>query len=203
MQKEKEKILKLSQVLFLKEGFSHTSMDNIASSLRISKKTIYKHFESKEFLLKISVIDFMKSNNDKMKQMINSDENAVVKAFGLFNFIGMISLNISDHFISDLKNFAPELWKEMDKLRIKFLKENLTKIIEQGKKEGYFIDESSFLIINTFISTIRGIVNPEIILRKNISIEKAFIGSMKILMNGILTSKGKRIFKSLNNGVGK
>ena len=203
MNSEKEKIIKSSQGLFLKKGFAKTSMDDIAQTMQMSKKTIYKFFSSKDILLKQTVITFMELNNQQMQIIINSNENAVVKAYKLFNFIGHIILKVSNQFLLDLKNNNQELWLEIDKLRVKYLKENLKKIIEQGKSEGYFIDESSFIIINSFISTIRGIVNPEIILIKNISVERAFKVSIKILMNGILTSKGKRVFKSLNIGANK
>ena len=203
MNSEKEKIIKSSQGLFLKKGFAKTSMDDIAQTMQMSKKTIYKYFSSKDILLKQTVITFMEFNNQQMQIIINSNENAVVKAYKLFNFIGHIILKVSNQFLFDLKNYNQELWLEIDKLRVKYLKKNLKKIIEQGKSEGYFIDESSFIIINSFISTIRGIVNPEIILIKNISVERAFKVSIKILMNGILTSKGKRVFKSLNIGANK
>lgn len=200
---EKEKIVISSRELFLKKGFSHTSMDEIARNLKISKKTIYKFFPSKKILLQETVVNFMETNNQLVQTIVSSNDNAVEKAYKLFNFIGVVLMNISENFISDLKNYAPNLWREIDKRRIKFLKENLTKIIIQGKEEGYFINESTSLIINTFISAIRGIVNPEIILRKNFSVEKTFKGSIKILMNGILTLKGKKVFKSLNIGANK
>ncbi len=200
MNPEKEKIIKSAQTLFLKKGFSKTSMDDIARNLKMSKKTLYKYFPSKEILLKETVLSFMKTNNQIMKTIIDEKDNAVVKAYKLFNFIGQIILKISNSFLFDLKNYNQDLWVVIDKLRMKYLKENLKKIIEQGKKEGYFIDESSFIIINSFTSTIRGIVNPEIVLVKNISVERAFSVSVKILMNGILTSKGKRVFESLNIG---
>ena len=203
MNSEKEKIIKSAQALFLKQGFAKTSMDDIAQTLQMSKKTIYKFFPSKNVLLEQTVIVFMELNNQQMQTIINSNENAVVKAYKLFNFIGHIILQVSNRFLLDLQNYNQDLWKLIDKLRMKYLKENLKKIIEQGKREGYFIDESSFIIINSFISTIRGIVNPEIMLVKNISVERAFSVSVKILMNGILTSKGKRVFKSLNIGANK
>lgn len=200
MKNEKEKIIISSVDLFIKKGFSKTSMDDIAQSLKMSKKTLYKYFTSKETLLEETVFNFIETNHQQIQKIINLNDNAVAKAYNLFNFLGMVLMNISENFLSDLKNYFPDLWKDIDRLRSKLLKENLTKIIDQGKAEGYFIEESTFLIINTFISVIRGNVNPNIVLQKNTSIEDSFKGSIKILMQGILTSKGKKVFKSLNIG---
>jgi len=197
---EKEKIIISSIDLFVKKGFSKTSMDDIAQSLKMSKKTLYKHFNSKDILLKQSVLHFMDVNNNKMQMIIDSNDNAVVKAYNLFNFISNVLLNLSENFLMDIKIREPNLWKVIDKLRTKYMIQNLTGIIDQGKRESYFIEESTSLIINTFISVIRGNVNPKIALQKSISIERSFKESIKILMNGILTTKGKKIFKSLNIG---
>ena len=48
---EKTRILKYCSDLFLKEGFYKISMDSISIGLRISKKTLYKHFKSKDELV--------------------------------------------------------------------------------------------------------------------------------------------------------
>lgn len=46
-----ERILEFTWFAFNQRGFRKTSMDMVARELRISKKTIYKHFSSKEQLL--------------------------------------------------------------------------------------------------------------------------------------------------------
>ena len=46
-EQERERILNYSINKFHAEGFYKTSMDEIARDLQISKKTIYKYFQSK------------------------------------------------------------------------------------------------------------------------------------------------------------
>ena len=53
----KKKILTKSSELFVKQGVRRTSMDEISSSLSISKRTVYECFRSKEELLKICVLN--------------------------------------------------------------------------------------------------------------------------------------------------
>ena len=57
---EKDKILNYSKDRFFKDGFYKVTMDNIASGMRISKKTIYKYFTSKESLVE-SIVHSVKS----------------------------------------------------------------------------------------------------------------------------------------------
>jgi AcrR family transcriptional regulator len=54
----REKILKKSNELFLNLGFKSVTMDEIASSLGVSKKTIYKYFKNKTELV-AAVTGFM------------------------------------------------------------------------------------------------------------------------------------------------
>jgi hypothetical protein len=75
--------------------------------------------------------------------------------------------------------------------------QNISKIIEQGKKEKYIINHPSLVMINVFISSIRGIINPAFILNSKIPAYKALESTLDILMNGILTPKGKNLLKKL------
>ena len=45
-----EAILKAATTLFLKNGYSNTSMDAIAEAARVTKQTIYAHYKSKDML---------------------------------------------------------------------------------------------------------------------------------------------------------
>ena len=47
----RDKILEKSNELFLNLGFKSVTMDEIASSLGVSKKTIYKYFKNKTELI--------------------------------------------------------------------------------------------------------------------------------------------------------
>ena len=47
----KGKILETAMVMFAKNGIKAVRMDDIASSLNISKRTLYEIFENKEVLL--------------------------------------------------------------------------------------------------------------------------------------------------------
>lgn len=51
----REKILELSFYAFNQKGYKGVSMDLVARELKISKKTIYKHFNSKEEILETAI----------------------------------------------------------------------------------------------------------------------------------------------------
>jgi hypothetical protein len=76
---------------------------------------------------------------------------------------------------------------------------NLMKIIRQGINEGYFIDKSAEIIVTVFVSTVRAVVNPDFIMNNKFSVSTALETTLEILMNGIMTEKGKKIFNILKS----
>jgi hypothetical protein len=197
MSDDKLKILKAASDTFFTRGFYKIPIDDIASSLKMSKKTIYKHFPAKEDLVREVAYLFIKTHSENIAGIITNDYNAVEKLFYIFNYLGNMLINISDKWFSDIQSQAPEIWNEIEVFRSKFMTRNISGIIEQGKKEKYIVNYSSLIMINVFLSSIRGIINPAFITNNKIPAFKALESTLDIIMNGILTPKGKNLLKKL------
>jgi|ERR1035437_487231 AcrR family transcriptional regulator len=197
MSNDKEKILKTASDVFFSRGFYRIPVDDIAVLLKMSKKTIYKHFATKEDLVREVAYLFIKTHSSNISNIINNEFNAVEKLFYIFTYLGNMLININEKWFSDIQAQAPEIWTEIEVFRSKFMTQNISKIIEQGKKEKYVVNYPSLIMINLFISSIRGIINPTFILNSKIPAFKALESILDILMNGILTVKGKNLLKKL------
>jgi AcrR family transcriptional regulator len=197
MEEEKEKIFEYAIDKFLREGFYKTTMDDLASQLRMSKKTIYKYFPSKDELVKEVIFSFLSSRAAQIKAIVDSDENAVSKFFKLVEYLGSMIIKFSDKWIYDIQHYTPALWKEIDKFRTKMMYANLMKIIRQGINEGYFVDKPPEIVVTIFVSSVRGTVNPDFIMNNKFSVVTALDTTLEILMNGIMSDKGKKIFGRL------
>ena len=203
MNEEKQKILDESTKIFMQEGFCKTPMDEIAKTLKISKKTIYKYFDSKEILVKEGVHNFLLQNSGIIQQILDSDLDAVTKAFNLFQHLGKIIISISNRWMEDIRTNYQSLWKEIDEFRTKMMAENISRLINQGKIEGYIVDYPTDIILTFFISSVRGIVNPDFIVQRKLGPESIMKPTISLLMNAILTDSGKELFNKLQPGVRK
>src|ERR1017187_1435205 len=197
MNNDREKILKTASDVFFTRGFYKIPVDDIASLLKMSKKTIYKYFATKEDLVREVAYLFIKTHSSNIANIINSEYNAVEKLFYIFKYLGNMLININEKWFSDIQTQAPEIWTEIEVFRSRFMTQNISKIIEQGKKEKYIVNHPSLIMINVFISSIRGIINPAFITKNKIPAFKALESTLAILMNGILTPKGKNLLKKL------
>ena len=199
MNSEQTKIIDFCKDYFLENGFYKTTMDEIAAHLRMSKKTIYKYYSTKEDLVRETIIKFLEFHKENIGQIINENSNAVTKLNELFNYIGKMIAKINEKFIRDIQTQMPDLWKDIDAFRTKMMTINIGKIIEQGKKEGVFIDKTSAIITGVFISAVRGVINPEFIMANKFSIKMALEETIEIIINGITTEKGKKAFQLLKS----
>jgi hypothetical protein len=142
---------------------------------------------------------FMNRMKSKIVPALNSDKNAIEKLAELINILATASDKVSPKRMDEIRKYFPNLWNEIDSFRTKMMFGNITKVIDQGKKEGLFIDYPTTIIMNILVASIRNIVNPDFILNNNFSIIEAARYAFKIIIGGIVTDKGKKIFNQTIN----
>jgi len=192
---DKEKILQYSRRKFHAEGFYKTSMDEIASDLRVSKKTIYKHFPSKEKLLEEICKDTTCGIGGKLDEIIEGNDDVVIKFVKILNMHSHFTMNISDKWIRDISIHAPKLKENIDEMKNEQINKVMRKLLEQGKKEKLIENYPTPIIIITFNSALMSVTSPEFLFNNKFSIHNAFKLTYEMLLNGILTEKGKEKFK--------
>lgn len=192
---ERDKIFNYTKFLFLKEGFYKITMDNLAAGLKVSKKTIYKYFGSKEVLIEAIVESIKTEVSGKLYDIRKSDENAILKLININRLISAMLIGLSDRWINDLRIHLPALWQEIDDFRTKRLNAAFTSIINEGQKVGLIKSLPAEMIVMIFVSTLKGVINNEFLLNSKFSYKEAIETSLRILFTGILTAKGQKVFQ--------
>lgn len=198
---DQNKIIEQTEDKFFRDGFYKTTMDEIATELRMSKKTIYKFFPSKDDLVMAIANNFMKGMKSKIVPALSSEKNAIEKLEELIKILAKGSEKITIQRMEEIRRYYPNLWDEIDTFRTQMMFGNITKVIDQGKKEGLFIDYPTNIVMNVLVASVRNIVNPEFILNNNFSIIEAARYAFKIIIGGIVTEKGKKIFNKTINKI--
>jgi AcrR family transcriptional regulator len=118
--KIKDSIKRAAQDLFRKFGYHKTSVNEIAKRAKIAKATIYKYFDSKEALLHVLLMDYIKVSVDELiTNTPDMDEeahlsNLIMKTCRLSytvcnEFIGWDFIRESTNSQDFLKNLSNEL----------------------------------------------------------------------------------------------
>ena len=191
---EKEKILHFTRELFIKNGFYNTSMDEIAKELRMSKKTIYKHFPTKMALVEEVAFHFKDTIKTNILKIIDEpSDSSISKLKAIIRFFLEISIKVDKKWFEDLQTHAPKVWEQIEKTRKELILGNIAKIIELGKEEGLVRDIPTPILMTIFLSTVESIINPEFLMNNDFSLNEAFNHTFNLLLNGIQTKKAKKL----------
>ena len=193
------RIMEAATERFMDAGLYKVTMDEIASDLRMSKKTVYKFFPSKEILLKAIVHTMLKSVENEVQSIISSDKPFEEKLTSILTLVGKIMRRLSRPFMTDMQRFAPGLWKEIEIFRRERVFSKIQQMFRQAKKEGVFredLDPDLFFLVLT--TSLQGIMNPQVLSQQPFSAEEAFKGIFKILYEGALTDEARKRFQLKN-----
>jgi len=129
----KENIINETINQICRYGFKKFTLDDIAKALRISKKSIYKYFKSKDDLVS-STIDFILEKELFENEKIVQSNLPITEKFEKMIMIGLRQEVPLSHIL-ELKILYPDLWKSV--LIFAGKKRMLTcKIITEGINEG-------------------------------------------------------------------
>lgn len=193
---EKDKILYFTHAKFITEGFYKTTMDEIAKDLQMSKKTIYKHFDSKELLLS-EVCDMrIGLMNEYLEDVIESNDDAITKFLRILHKQKSMALNCSPAWFRDLDVHAPHLRKKFDIVRKEKVTTLLEKLLEQGKKEKVVQNIPVDIIITALNGAMEAVTHADFVLNSKYSFHEAMRITAEIFFNGFLTPLGNEKFSN-------
>ncbi len=195
---DREKIIKCTLEHLFTKGYTSLTMDNIAKGLRMSKKTLYKSFTSKDELIEAAMDYMLVNTKSKIEEVVYCNDNAIEKLVRIVGVVTGIFSKINVEYFDYLRVTGYHIWEKIEEFRKKMVIQNFSKIIEQGKNEGHFVDKPNVILITILISVVRSVVNPEFLINNNFSFQTAMKYTIDFVMNGLLTPKGRIVYEKLN-----
>ena len=132
----KEKILLKSIDLFLTLGFKSVTMDDIASEMHISKKTIYTHFKNKTQLVEATSLMLFKTISEGIDAICALHKNPIEELYEIKKYVMMHLKNEKSSPQYQLSKYYPEINAMLKKKQFDLMQdcviENINKGIEQG-----------------------------------------------------------------------
>ncbi|HRD43367.1 MAG TPA: TetR/AcrR family transcriptional regulator, partial [Ferruginibacter sp.] len=103
----RQRIKTEASLLILKYGLRSMSMDDIATHLGMSKKTIYQHFKDKEELVGDIINDMLKANESDCSCNISDSENAIHEIILAMDMLQGLIPTINPSLLNDLQKYHP------------------------------------------------------------------------------------------------
>lgn len=199
MNEQKVNIINTSWALFFQYGIKSVTMDDIASKMGISKKTLYQFFSNKNEL--INQVCEWTINNPKFS--FKSDQiiklNALDQYFEFFNFVNEILPQKCDSLNYDLKKYYPKIWRKFKNAKIKEFHTEILYNLQKGIDEGLYrpelkIDFISKNMVSFYLNlsiTEYQVFSSDEVFNKNMHRELTLYH-----LHGICTNKGIEYFKN-------
>ncbi|WP_299290512.1 TetR/AcrR family transcriptional regulator [uncultured Mucilaginibacter sp.] len=125
--KTTECIKQAARELYRKFGYHKTSVNEIAKKAKIAKATIYKYFDSKEAILQVLLMDYIRTSVDDLIQNSAMDKDEEKHLTNLIMKTSRLSYTICNEFIgwdfiresANAQDFLKKLSNELEELLYK------------------------------------------------------------------------------------
>lgn len=196
----RDRILLHARDRFRVEGFARVTVDDLVSSLAMSKKTFYTVFESKDDLVHQIMQRRMGEIGVNIDRILNSPQNSVIKLNELMEFLGALISRIGFPFMVDVQRYLPELWKKIEDFRARKVADTFGKLVDQGMREGLIrADLNKRVFITAYYASIQQIMQPAILANESFSAHEALKEIVAIFFQGAMTERGRRDLTNLQN----
>jgi hypothetical protein len=145
-----DKIIAKAGEMFLKLGFKSVTMDDIASELGISKKTLYKYFGNKHALVEKTTTTMHQSCLCKIQTITNQGFNPIEENFEIKKMFKEMFQNASSSPIHQLKKYYPKVHEKIMEKEIVLFSECLKKNMEKGINAGYYRKDVDIELVTKF-----------------------------------------------------
>jgi AcrR family transcriptional regulator len=196
------KILEAAEELFMQYGYSKTSVDDITERIRISKKTLYQHFESKEKIL-VTIFERIKTELSQQIETVLADKTLAFseKLKESMRVISRQFSKIPPFFYDDIQYQTPEVWRMWVDYKKDAAFRHFRQLLEEGKASGDIKPDINIdMTVFFYLSALSSMLDPKFI-KQQLPTEVAdnlpaspldrFNEVVRIVYLGILTDKSK------------
>ncbi|MCI1944229.1 TetR/AcrR family transcriptional regulator [Clostridium luticellarii] len=180
----KEKILDAAAQLIARYGLKKFTLDEVAAELRISKKTIYKNFKSKDEIIHAYFTSYTESDKDSIIEALEGNQTIPGKIHSIVYSSHRYKLPIS--LLKETRQFYSYEWDNIQDLR-KFKVKALQKLLKDGVQEGIFKSDIHFGVLSKMLEKISGMFTDyDFLLENRLKSREAIDEALKIIFKGIV-----------------
>ncbi len=193
----KQRIQQAAHNLVMQYGIRSVSMDDIATHLGMSKKTIYQYFKDKDELVEAVVDDVINTNQCACEADIDRSENAVHEIFLVMDMMAEMLKTMNPSILHDMQKYHPVAFSKFKKHKNEFLYNVCLQNLERGVKEELYRPEIAMDILCRYrVETMFIPFNPEFQQSLKHNLAKIEEEVLMHFLFGLVSQKGyKQIIK--------
>lgn len=188
----KSRILHAGRDILTSEGLRAITTQAIAQRARVSKKTLYRLFSSKDALLEAIVVSRIEGHLERWDRILEDPSPAIDRIEMSLQFVSEFIPLIQQQLINQVQSVAPHLWEIIDAMRLKRLK-RMEGLMEEAQQSGHLrcdVDPEHWTLF--LMGAVGAVLTPTVLLRTGIPLTELFQSLQAIYYTSLLTDKGRR-----------
>ncbi len=182
------RILEQAEQSFFTRGYSRLTMDELCAELRMSKKTLYRFFSSKEALGEAVLVAFFARLGEEIALLL--EEGELDFAERLRRFMRTVAGHYArgGSLLRELQRDAPVLWQKLTDLRRESVQARFGALYAAGVKAGAFrADVEPRLVIRIVLTLMDQLIRPDVLAELELSADQAFTHVLSVVLDGVRT----------------
>ena len=192
------KILRQANELFMAKGVKNTTMDDLATALGISKKTLYLSVSNKDELVYRSFEFHMDMEKELISNICGQSTNAIEEMFEIGKMVTRHIRNMNPTVISDVRKYYPEAWGLLNEYKNTFVYNHILDNINKGIAQGlYRADINADIIAKMYSSKADCVVDQTLFPFTSYTIISVYNEYLRYHVRGIASEKGLKYMEQL------
>lgn len=188
--------------MFYKYGIRSVTMDDIAKSMGMSKKTIYQYFKEKDEIIHRLMQGDIECHQCTFKGIQEKTANVVEEVFLMMKSIAEIFGKINPLLFYELQKYYPQTWTLMKEFKQDFIQKMVESSLEKGKRDGYVRPDVNIKILARLrMEEVEMAMNPAAFPADKFNIVDVQLALAEHFLYGVCTLKGHKLinkYKELN-----
>lgn len=188
----RDRIIMTATEAFTSNGIKCITMDDIAATLGISKRTLYEVFADKESLLKECILKKQAERDQYLQEVYDESTNVLEVILAVFQKSIEVFHLTNKRFFEDIKKY-PKVYAIIQDRRDSDSEKTMS-FFMSGVDQGIFRSDVNFAIVNLLVRE-----QFDVLLNTDICSEYSFIEVYESIMftylRGISTEKGAKVLE--------
>ncbi|MBC6699748.1 TetR/AcrR family transcriptional regulator [Hymenobacter puniceus] len=190
----KDRILQAAEALFMRNGIRSVSMDDIATHLAMSKKTLYKWFENKDQIVLGVTKQHLGMEEAECCRMFAAAPHALDELFQMINWAKRQIQDVHPGIFYDLRKYYPAAWALWEQHKNTFILEKIGANLRRGMAEGlYRADLNVDILSRLHLAEIELAFNADLFPPKQFDASTVHFTFLEHFLLGVATLKGHKL----------
>ena len=195
----KVKVISVAEDLFMRLGVRSITMDEVARTLSMSKKTLYQCFENKDQLVSATMIAHIEREEEAFKRIHEASGNAIEEIHGLAEIMRKNLGQLNPSTLFDIQRFHSHAWETFLDFKDKCIQGHTADNIVRGVNEGYYRPEiDANIMARLRVEQVSLMFKPSVFSSADFDFKQVQLQVLDHFIHGLLTDKGRELYEQFH-----